>query len=99
MFSCRRREVKFILETKKLKPKNKTNPVERTKGKGKPLDETKFENYFDFKIPVNFVKPHQVKIIFKKQYLFLIFASLILVVLLCTEIINLILKISVLLVI
>lgn len=49
------------METKKLKSKQKTNGEKKVM-KVKPLDETKFETYFDFKIPVKFVKPHQVPI-------------------------------------
>lgn len=55
----RRSEVNFILETKRLKakPKSSTTKIKTT---NKPPDEMKFENYFDYKIPTKFVKPHQV---------------------------------------
>lgn len=56
--------MKFILETKKFKAKQKMQTAEKLKLKGKPPDEMKFETYFNFKIPVPYIKPHQVRLIF-----------------------------------
>ncbi|KAJ8967306.1 hypothetical protein NQ317_013775 [Molorchus minor] len=57
-----RSEVNFILETKKSasKSESKAKPAVKKETKGKPIDESKFENYFDYKIPVKYVKPHQI---------------------------------------
>lgn len=53
----RRTEVNFTLETKRLKTKKAATTA---KTSTKPLDEAKFENYFDYKVSTKYVKPHQV---------------------------------------
>ncbi|KAJ8967501.1 hypothetical protein NQ314_002816 [Rhamnusium bicolor] len=61
-----RGQVNFMLETKKSQSKqdSKIKIVDKknAKGltKGKQIDESKFENYFDYKIPVKYIKPHQI---------------------------------------
>lgn len=50
-----------MLESKRshTKSESKTKASDK-KLAGKPVDESKFENYFDYKIPVKYIKPHQV---------------------------------------
>lgn len=50
-----------MLETKKCHVKSETkSKVLEKKHTSKPVDESKFENYFDYKIPVKYIKPHQI---------------------------------------
>lgn len=51
-----------MLETKKssVKSESKSKSLDKKHTMGKPIDESKFENYFDYKIPVKYIKPHQV---------------------------------------
>lgn len=61
LISCRRSEVNFTLETKKSKAMTKPSTVKKSNINTKPPDEMKFENYFDYKIPTKYIKPHQVR--------------------------------------
>lgn len=55
---CRKTEGRFSIETKKLCRRNiNTKDIEIQ------ADQSKYENYFEFKMPVQFVKPHQVSIV------------------------------------
>ncbi|XP_074038009.1 S1 RNA-binding domain-containing protein 1 isoform X2 [Leptinotarsa decemlineata] len=58
-----RKEVHFTLESKKVQTKKKlkiiSNDMKKQLGKTQ-VDESKFENYFDFKVSVRNMKPHQV---------------------------------------
>lgn len=56
----RRRNVNFMLETKKLISKQKTQKSTKKITNERKPDISKFENYFNYKIPVKYVKPHQV---------------------------------------
>ncbi|KAJ8944044.1 hypothetical protein NQ318_016242 [Aromia moschata] len=57
-----RTEINFIIETKKSHSKqdSKSKLSVKKEVKGKLVDESKFENYFDYKIPVKYIKPHQI---------------------------------------
>ncbi|CAH0554650.1 unnamed protein product [Brassicogethes aeneus] len=53
-----RPDVNFTIETKhsSTKPATKAKKTDSSK----PVDESKFETYFDFRIPTKFAKPHQI---------------------------------------
>lgn len=58
----RRKEVNCVIETKKAITKQKADTDTASKGgkMNKNIDISKFETYFNFKIPVKWIKPHQV---------------------------------------
>lgn len=62
MRNFRKPEVHFTLETKKAVAKKSEKDA-----KVKNVDESKFSDYFDFKVPVKFIKPHQVKLVYSVQ--------------------------------
>lgn len=54
------------METKKHRTKTVTNAKSqkiKTIGE-KPVDESKFQNYFDYRASVRYIKPHQVLLMF-----------------------------------
>ncbi|CAG9826823.1 unnamed protein product [Diabrotica balteata] len=55
-----RQNVNFTLETKKLHAKQPKAKTKKSVIQEKPIDELKFQVYFDYSIPVKFIKPHQV---------------------------------------
>ncbi|XP_028128698.2 uncharacterized protein YdcI [Diabrotica virgifera virgifera] len=55
-----RQNINFTLETKKLNAKQPKAKTKKSVIQEKPVDELKFQTYFDYSIPVKFIKPHQV---------------------------------------
>lgn len=53
-FASRKTDVNFTIESKKA-----TTKTEKSCG-SKNTDDSKFSDYFNFKIPVKYIKPHQV---------------------------------------
>lgn len=57
---CRKSATSFFIEVKKSVSKSETKGKLKKKDTGKPVDESKFENYFEFKSNSQFIKHHQV---------------------------------------
>ncbi|KAJ8912925.1 hypothetical protein NQ315_017255 [Exocentrus adspersus] len=56
-----RTTVNFMLEVKKSNTKSESKiKTSSKKTTNKPVDESKFENYFDYKVPIKYIKPHQI---------------------------------------
>lgn len=61
---CRKEQTNFTLQTKQSSAKAVKKPTacgkKPGKGVAKSVDESKYADYFDFSIPVKYIKPHQV---------------------------------------
>lgn len=65
----------FLLETKKCQLKQKGSSTEKKLKSGKPPAEDKFKNYFDYKILVKHIKPHQVSTVKNYWLKYMLYAA------------------------
>lgn len=66
---CRKEQTNFTIQTKKSGLKSTKQSAAAGKKHGKDasqsVDESKYADYFDFNVPVKYIKPHQVICVWK----------------------------------